>query len=114
MEILVCTSHVKNLDYLFYGAENYQGKLYLASYWDTSNVTSMVMMFDSVRSRFGLNLDLRGWDTSKVTTMQAMFHNAKKFNTDLTEWDVSKVTNHDSFAGYNTTYDPNNWPVFSN
>ena len=72
------------------------------------------MMFDSVLSRFGLNLDLRGWDTSKVTTMQGMFHNAKKFNTDLTEWDVSKVTNHDSFAGYNNTFDPNNWPIFSN
>ncbi len=42
MEIFVCTSHVKNLDYVFYGAENRQGKLFYASFWDTSNVTSMV------------------------------------------------------------------------
>ena len=101
MEILVCTSHVKNLDYLFYGAENYQGKLYLASYWDTSNVTSMVMMFDSVQSRSGLSLDLRGWDTSKVTNMARLFAGIRRLHLrGIEHLDVSNVVNMSGMFEY--------------
>ena len=40
------------------------------SKWDTSKVTNMNSMFDSVKLT---TIDLSGWDTNSVTTMDSMF-----------------------------------------
>ena len=56
--------------------------------WDTSNVTSMVEMFNG--SRF--NHDISSWDVSNVRSMSTMFNGAH-FNQDISSWDVSNVTN---------------------
>ena len=59
---------------------------------DTSNVTSMVCMFDSCR---GLtSLDVSKFDTSKVTDMRLMFNNCTELmSLDLSNFNTSNVTN---------------------
>ena len=66
---------------------------------DTSNVTSMVCMFNSCR---GLtSLDVSKFDTSKVTDMRNMFYNCRGLTSlDVSKFDTSKVTNmYSTFNG---------------
>ena len=65
--------------------------------WDTSTVTSMAHMFDSVS---GFNANLSAWNTSSVTDFSYMFNGDDAFNSDLSTWDTSKATNMaDMFSG---------------
>ena len=78
---------------------------------DTSNVTSMRVMFDSAgKNATTFNLDLLNLKTSKVTDMGNMFYqageNATTFNLNLSSWDTSNVTSMSSMfnaTGYKAT-----------
>jgi hypothetical protein len=74
--------------------------------WDTSRVTNMENLFESIPcedsncvSRTGWNADLSNWDTSRVITMKHMFSPIssvgllKAFNSVLTAWNVGNVLN---------------------
>ena len=61
------------------------------SSFDTSNVTSMNMMF-----YFSAATEIKGlekFNTSKVTNMGGMFQNSKATSIDVSSFDTSKVTN---------------------
>ena len=89
----LCTSFVTNMDELF--EDNNSENLFNSdiSFWDTSNVTSMVNMFYGAEV---FNIDISFWNTAKVTNMQSMFLGAITFNQDIGNWDTSGVTNMDS------------------
>ena len=58
---------------------------------DTSNVTSMLSMFDGCSSL--ISLDMSGFDTSKVTLMYHMFSECRSLTSlDLSGWNTSGVT----------------------
>lgn len=77
-------SNVKNMSYLFSRFRQFNGDI---SQWDTSNVTSMRMMFGD--SAF--NNDISAWDVSNVSDMSEMFWNSL-FNGNISRWDVANVT----------------------
>jgi hypothetical protein len=56
--------------------------------WNTSNVTSMVNLFNN-KTRFNENIN--NWDVSNVENMEGMFLDAVSFNQPLDNWDVSNV-----------------------
>jgi hypothetical protein len=56
------------------------------SFWNTSRVTNMEMIFSN---QFLFNEDLSRWDVSHVTSMSGMFYESSQFNGDLSRWDVS-------------------------
>jgi surface protein len=57
--------------------------------WDTSNVKTMIKMFDGATS---FNQPIGNWDVSNVTNMSFMFYGATSFNQPIGDWDVSNVT----------------------
>lgn len=59
--------------------------------WDVSNVEDMECMFMN-QNKF--SSDLSGWNTSNVTNMDYMFYDCEKFSSDLYRWNVQKVVNH--------------------
>lgn len=59
------------------------------SFWDVSNITSMVHLF-SDNIHFNQKLDT--WNVSNVENMEWMFTGATSFNQDLSSWSISKVT----------------------
>ena len=79
-------SSVEDMTRMFYYSD-FDGELNWES--TTSNVTSMVEMFQSAAS---FNQRLDSWDVSNVTSMVRMFKSATSFNQSLDSWDVSKVT----------------------
>lgn len=91
--INLCTSFVTNMDELF--EDNNSENLFNSdiSFWDTSNVTSMVNMFYGAEV---FDIDISFWNTSKVTNMQSMFLGAISFNQNIGNWDTSSVINMDS------------------
>ena len=103
-------SHVKNMSYMFSGAESFNQPL---EKWDVSKVTDMSMMFWGADS---FNQPLENWDVSKVTDMRLMFSGADSFNQPLENWDVSKVTDMDEmFNGASKfSYYPKSWVVPEN
>jgi surface protein len=56
--------------------------------WDTSNVSTMVQMFDGATS---FNKDIGDWGTGKVSRMRLMFYQAASFNQDISSWDTASV-----------------------
>ena len=72
--------------------------------WDTSRVTNMENLFESIPcedsncvSRTGWNADLSNWDTSRVITMKNMFSaGLPAFNSVLAAWNVGNVINMNS------------------
>lgn len=54
--------------------------------WDTSQVTSMSMLF---YNKGTFDQDISGWNVSGVTTFYMMFRNAGAFDQDLSCWQVS-------------------------
>jgi len=66
--------------------------------WDTSQVTSMTLLFSGLTS---FNEDISNWDTSQVTDMSHMFSGATSFDKDINtrktsfkrqkHWDTSNV-----------------------
>ena len=91
--INLCTSFVTNMDELF--EDNNSENLFNSdiSFWDTSNVTSMVNLFYGAEV---FDIDISFWNTSKVTNMQSMFLGAISFNQNIGNWDTSSVINMDS------------------
>ena len=62
------------------------------SYWDVSNVKSMLNMFFECEELKSVG-DLSNWDVSNVEKMNSMFFNCKKLTSigDLSKWTVSNV-----------------------
>ena len=102
---VICTSHVTNMDYMFYWT-NFNQPI---GSWDTSKVTTMVSMFDYASN---FNQDISGWNTSSVTNMYRMFTNSP-FNQPIGIWDTSSVTDMGSmFLGASSfNQDISNWCV---
>lgn len=67
----------------------YQGIDADLNHIDTSLITDMSLLFDSLDIR---NIKIDEWDTSNVKNMSGMFSNCWKFSCDLSSWDVSNVT----------------------
>ena len=99
-------SLVRNVSYMF-------KKCYLEystiwdqlSTWDTSNITNMEGMFESV---YDVDFTkISGWNVSNVTNMSRMFLNAFDIDTPsasrnasyIKDWDVRKVTNFHNMFG---------------
>ena len=57
--------------------------------WDTSNVTTMALMFQGCVE---FNRSLNGWDTRRVRSMRRMFKSCQRFN-QVVAFDTSAVTN---------------------
>ena len=66
--------------------------------WETSQVTSMEMLFcgdpdiGGDTNMHSFNDDISRWDTFNVTTINSTFCHASAFNGDFSRWDTSKVT----------------------
>lgn len=60
-------------------------------YWETSNVTNMEAMFESMNF-FGFGPNIESWNMFNVTNMSRMFQ-FSDFNQDISGWNVSGVTN---------------------
>ena len=83
------------------------------SYLNTSEVTSMALMFDQCKEL--TSLDLSSWNTSKVTTMELMFYNCinltsiyvyNGWNTNMVNVSTDMFLNCTSLVGgKGTTYD---------
>ena len=109
------TSKVTDMSYMFSQACSYATSCIYNGIdeWDTSSVTNMGFLFNSVGYSATKSLsvgDIKKWDVSKVTTMESMFngfhHSMDVFSLDLSGWDTSLVTNMAgmfSSAGQNAT-----------
>ena len=85
--INLCTTLVTNMNNLFKDRTAFNSNI---SFWDTSNVQTMVGMFFRATS---FNQDIGDWDTSSVTNMYGLFQDASSFNQNIGSWDTSSVTN---------------------
>ncbi len=81
------TSNVTSMSMMFY---NTSATTIDVSNFDTSNVTSMHAMFENSKAT---TLDLSSFDTSNVTDMFQMFHNSSATTLDLSSFDTSNITN---------------------
>ena len=61
------------------------------SYWDTSNVVDMSILFYKTSGWDQNDVGLRNWDTRSLTNARYLFSGAKDFNEDISMWDTSKV-----------------------
>jgi surface protein len=80
------------------------------SFWDTSNVTDMNMLFFQCLE---FNEDISEWNVSNVTNMQSMFLGARAFNQPIDSWDVSNVINMKCMFGKAKAFNQpiDNWNV---
>ena len=101
------TSNVQRMDYMFYGASEFQGDI---SRWDTSSVHNMEGMFWNAST---FDADISGWDVSDVTNMKSMFEDAFRFDADIGNWNTSNVTNmtYMFFAAEIFNQDISGWDV---
>lgn len=86
-------SNVKNMSFMFGGAEDFNGDI---GDWDTSNVRNMSGMLGTstfFTDTMSFNQDISSWDTSNVRNMSYMFLYAHSFNQDISSWDMSNVRN---------------------
>jgi len=72
-----------------------KGQGHLLNCLDTTNVTDMTHLFSANFNKIfkDFNEDISCWDTSNVKTMLGMFNGASSFNRDISSWDTSGVTN---------------------
>lgn len=90
------TSQVIDMSYMFFETN---AQIWDLSGWDTSNVTNMTHMFDSLDTDGYCTSQIIGiedWDVSNVTNMSYMFANSVGSELtnvpDISNWDVSNVT----------------------
>lgn len=73
----------------------------------------LFQQFASIAKLQNIAIDgIANWDTSNVTDMSGMFQTVKfpaSFSLDLSGWNVSKVTNYESFADTNGRVTPPNF-----
>ncbi|WP_434324818.1 BspA family leucine-rich repeat surface protein [Mycoplasma capricolum] len=116
------TSNVTDMEYMFYGAENFNQPI---GNWDVSNVIDMTKMFAGA-TNFNQDISTKkitrsngskylAWDTSNVEDMFAMFDGAKNFNQPIGNWDTSNVTFMSSMFREATSFnqDISKWDVSS-
>lgn len=96
------TSHITDMQDLFRLPECYNTEILDISDWDTSNVTTMKMMFYGCKNLKYIKFS-ETFDTSKVKTMRGMFEYCHSLvNLDLQSFDTQKVKNIDyMFCGCN-------------
>ena len=82
------------------------------SFWDTSNVNDMQLMFIGAST---FNQNIGGWDTSSVSSTLGMFYNASSFNQNIGSWDTSSVTDIGSMFGDASSFNQyiGNWDTSS-
>ncbi len=68
------------------------------SYWNTSHVTDMSLLF--FKGAYFFNEPLTAWNVSNVTTMSGMFRGATQFNQSLHAWNVSNVADMSDMFKY--------------
>ena len=66
------------------------------SNWNVRNVKDMTDMFNGFTY---FNCDLSKWNVSNVTNMDNMFDGCKKFNCDLSDWDISNISRWKNMFG---------------
>jgi len=113
--VYLCTTLVTNMDQIFRGRSLHpQTVTSDLSFWDTSNVTSMVWMFYEGINLF--NIDLSNWDTSNVINMAGMFWGASGLGQNsfgnIGGWNTSKVERMDNmFTATSFNQDIGGWDV---
>ena len=87
--------------------------LFLGSYWDTSSVTNMEIMFFITEFPWGNLSNIQNWNTSNVTNMFGMLAGQTSFNQDIGNWDTSNVTNMTAMLNGTTSFnqDLSGWCV---
>jgi uncharacterized repeat protein (TIGR02543 family) len=82
------------------------------SFWDTSNVNDMQLMFIGAST---FNQNIGSWDTSSVSSALGMFYNASSFNQNIGSWDTSSVTDMGSMFGDASSFNQyiGNWDTSS-
>ena len=83
------TSNVTTMIYMFQGARAFNQNI---GNWDVSNVTTMHMMF-RIGHAFnnGGSPSIGTWNTAKVKNMGFMFNEAYVFNQDISSWNTANV-----------------------
>ena len=118
------------VDYYVYEEPEIKIEYGLLSYWDTSRVTDMVMLFDYAiegniideydntdmyNAFHDFNISLELWDVSNVTSMRGMFVHCHEFNQPLNTWNVSKVVDMTRMfaSAYSFNQPLDNWKLDS-
>jgi len=81
-------SIVKNMDFMFYRAQNFASRI---KYWNTQSLTNMESMFSET---LYFNDDISNWETGNVRNFQNCFMNAQGFTNSLTGWSLSSAINY--------------------
>jgi surface protein len=106
------TSKITDMSYLF---SDTSIKSLSCSSWDTSNVTTMDMMFYSCS--FLTTVDVSSWDMSSVKSTNRMFALCSKLKTlDVSKWNLSSLEVAEAMFGKCsslTTLDVSNWDTSS-
>ena len=101
------TSNVTRMYLMFYGAPLFNQNI---GNWDTSNVSTTSNMFMGAAS---FNQNIGNWNTSNVTDMRNMFASASSFNQNIGNWNTSNVTDMRNMFASATSFNQNigNWDI---
>lgn len=82
------TSNAENMNSMFLGAENFEGKGVAG--WDVSKVKTMVGVFESCAS---FDQDLSSWNTSSLEDFSFAFARSSFSGKGISEWSTSSAFN---------------------